>query len=60
MLPERIEKLLTETESKRFLEYYNIPIVKTRVAKTVDEAVTYALQTGYPVALKITLTSNIS
>ena len=46
-------KILTETESKRFLEYYNIPIVKTRVAKTVDEAVTYALQTGYPVALKI-------
>ncbi|KPQ44376.1 MAG: acetate-CoA ligase subunit beta [Candidatus Methanoperedens nitroreducens] len=46
-------KILTETESKRFLEYYNIPIVKTRVAKTVDEAITYALQTGYPVALKI-------
>jgi acetyltransferase len=46
-------KLLTETESKRFLEYYNIPIVKTRVAKTVDEAVTCASQTGYPVALKI-------
>ncbi|VVB53529.1 Acetate--CoA ligase [ADP-forming] I [uncultured archaeon] len=46
-------KILTETESKRFLEYYNIPIVKTRVAKTADEAVTYALQTGYPVALKI-------
>ena len=46
-------KILTETESKRFLEYYNIPIVKTRVAKTVDEAVTYALQTGFPVALKI-------
>lgn len=45
--------ILTETESKRFLEYYNIPIVKTRVAKTVDEAVTSATQTGYPVALKI-------
>ncbi|HMB44911.1 MAG TPA: bifunctional acetate--CoA ligase family protein/GNAT family N-acetyltransferase [Candidatus Methanoperedens sp.] len=45
--------ILTETESKRFLEYYNIPIVKTRVAKTVDEAVTCASQTGYPVALKI-------
>jgi acetyltransferase len=45
--------ILTETESKRFLEYYNIPSVKTRVAKTVDEAVTCASQTGYPVALKI-------
>ena len=45
--------ILTETESKRFLEYYNIPIVKTMVAKTVDEAVTCASRTGYPVALKI-------
>jgi acetyltransferase len=46
-------EILTETESKRFLEYYNIPIVKARVAKTEDEAVTCALQTGYPVAIKI-------
>ncbi|CAG1008972.1 MAG: bifunctional acetate--CoA ligase family protein/GNAT family N-acetyltransferase [Candidatus Methanoperedens sp.] len=46
-------KILTETESKRFLEYYNIPVVKARVAKTEDEAVTCALQTGYPVAIKI-------
>ena len=44
---------LTETESKRFLEYYNIPVVKTRLAKTVEEAVTCANHTGYPVALKI-------
>lgn len=46
-------KILAETESKRFLEYYNVPVVKTRLAKTADEAVTYALQTGYPVVLKI-------
>jgi acetyltransferase len=45
--------ILTETESKRFLEYYNIPIIKTMVAKTVDEAITCASRTGYPVALKI-------
>lgn len=45
--------ILTEIESKRFLEYYNIPIVKTLVAKTVEEAVTCASRTGYPVALKI-------
>lgn len=44
---------LTETESKRFLEYYNIPIVKSRVARNADEAALYASQTGYPVALKI-------
>jgi len=46
-------EILTETESKRFLEYYNIPVVKTRIAKTADEAVTCASLTGYPVALKV-------
>jgi acetyltransferase len=44
---------LTETESKKFLEYYNIPVVKTKVAKTADEAAISASQTGYPVAIKI-------
>jgi acetyltransferase len=44
---------LTETESKKFLEYYNIPVVKTKVAKTADEAAISASQTGYPVAVKI-------
>jgi len=44
---------LTETESKKFLEYYNIPVVKTKVAKTADEAAICASQTGYPVAVKI-------
>ncbi len=45
--------ILTETESKKFLEYYNIPVVKTKVAKTADEAAISASQTGYPVAVKI-------
>jgi len=45
--------ILAETESKKFLEYYNIPTVKTNVAKTGDEAALFALQTGYPVAVKI-------
>jgi acetyltransferase len=44
---------LTETESKKFLEYYNIPVVKTNVAKTADEAAICASHTGYPVAVKI-------
>lgn len=44
---------LTETESKKFLEYYNIPVVKTKVAITADEAAICASQTGYPVAVKI-------
>jgi acetyltransferase len=45
--------ILTEIESKKFLEYYNIPVVKTNVAKTADEAAICASQTGYPVAVKI-------
>lgn len=46
-------EILTEMESKQLLDHYNIPVVKTLVAKTADEAVLCALQTGYPVVLKI-------
>ncbi len=45
--------ILTEMETKQLLEFYNIPVVKTLVAKTPDEAVIYASQIGYPVVLKI-------
>ncbi len=44
---------LTEAEAKKFLEYYNFPVVKTAVARTADEAVCLAAQIGYPVVLKI-------
>ena len=44
---------LTETEAKRLLENYNIPVVKTLSAKTEDEAIYAASQIGYPVVLKI-------
>jgi len=44
---------LTEMEAKQLLEYYDIPIVKTSVAKTADEAAFSASQIGYPVVLKI-------
>lgn len=44
---------LTEAEAKKFLEYYNFPVVKTTVARTADEAVCLAAQIGYPVVLKI-------
>ncbi len=44
---------LTEKESKQFLSYYNIPVIKTLVAKTVDEAVIAASHLEYPVAMKI-------
>ncbi len=46
-------EILTEIEAKQLLEYYNIPVVKTLVAKTVDEAAISASQIGYPVVLKI-------
>ncbi|MGC9345444.1 MAG: acetate--CoA ligase alpha subunit [Candidatus Bathyarchaeales archaeon] len=46
-------EMLTEAEAKKLLEYYNIPVVKTLVAKTVDEAAILASQIGYPVVLKI-------
>jgi acetyltransferase len=46
-------ELLTETEAKKILAYYNFPVVKTAVAATADEAVTLASRTGYPVVLKI-------
>jgi acetyltransferase len=46
-------EILTEMEAKQLLGYYNIPIVKTLVAKTADEAAFSASQIGYPVVLKI-------
>lgn len=46
-------EILTEMEAKQLLEYYSIPIVKTLVAKTADDAVISASQIGYPVVLKI-------
>ncbi|MDH7476777.1 MAG: bifunctional acetate--CoA ligase family protein/GNAT family N-acetyltransferase [Candidatus Bathyarchaeota archaeon] len=46
-------ELLNEAEAKRLLEYYGFPVVKTAVAKTLDEAVAIAMQIGYPVVLKI-------
>ncbi|MGB8779748.1 MAG: GNAT family N-acetyltransferase [Candidatus Bathyarchaeia archaeon] len=44
---------MNEAEAKTFLEYYNLPVVKTRVARTEDEAALLAQQIGYPVVLKI-------
>ena len=46
-------ELLTEAEAKRFLEYYNFPVVKTYIAETADAAARIAAQVGYPVVLKI-------
>lgn len=46
-------ELMNEAEAKTFLELYNLPVVKTRVARTEDEAALLANQLGYPVVLKI-------
>jgi len=45
--------ILNEYESKQLLAAYKIPIVETRVAQTVDQAVTAANEIGYPVVLKL-------
>ncbi len=50
---EENREMLTEAEAKTFLEYYNIPVVKTLTAKTADEAAALASSIGYPVVLKI-------
>ena len=45
--------LLTESESKEVLAAYGIPVVETRIATTVEEAVEQAEDIGYPVVLKL-------
>jgi acetyltransferase len=46
-------EILNEAEAKTFLEYHNFPVVKTKTARSADEAATIAQQLGYPVVLKI-------
>jgi acetyltransferase len=45
--------LLTEVESKVVLSAYGIPITKTRIAATVEEAVDAAREVGFPVVVKL-------
>ena len=44
---------LTEVETRRVLTAYAIPVVQTRTAASIEEAVQAATQIGFPVALKI-------
>lgn len=44
---------LTEIESKEIFKAYGLPVVKTTLAKSEDEAVSLAEEIGYPVVLKI-------
>ncbi len=45
--------MLSEPEAKAVLAAYGIPVVDTRIATTVEEAVKGAHEIGFPVALKI-------
>ena len=51
--------VLTEPESKQVLAAYDIPVVETRIATTVDEVVQCAEELGFPVAIKV-LSKNIT
>lgn len=44
---------LDESESKQLLSYYGIPINKSRLAHSAEEAVAHAESLGYPVVMKI-------
>ncbi|HVK93141.1 MAG TPA: bifunctional acetate--CoA ligase family protein/GNAT family N-acetyltransferase [Noviherbaspirillum sp.] len=50
---ERGTHMLSEPDAKTLLAAYGIPVVATRSAATVDDAVQCAQQIGFPVALKI-------
>ena len=52
VLAER-RRTLTEMESKALLSAFHIPVTKTILARSANEAILVANQLGYPVALKI-------
>jgi acetyltransferase len=49
----RRRTILTEYESKQLLTAYDIPTIRTELAKTADEAARKADEIGYPVVLKL-------
>ncbi len=52
VLAER-RKVLTEMESKALLAAFHIPVTRTILARSANEAIMIASQLGFPVALKI-------
>ncbi len=52
VLAER-RQVLTEMESKALLAAFHIPVTRTTLARSANEAMLVASQQGYPVALKI-------
>jgi acetate---CoA ligase (ADP-forming) subunit beta len=49
---QRGDKTLNEYESKQLLDAYSIPVTKEHVALSVQEALKFAHEIGYPVVLK--------
>lgn len=47
------DRSLSEHQSKALLDLYGIPITREKVVKSSDEAVAFAEEIGFPVALKI-------
>ncbi len=45
--------MLSEPEAKAMLAAYGIPVVETHIADTAQQAVEYAQEIGFPVALKV-------
>jgi acetyltransferase len=52
VLAER-RKVLTEVESKTLLAAFHIPVTRTMLARSANEAMMIATQVGFPVVLKI-------
>ncbi|MFY9398968.1 MAG: acetate--CoA ligase family protein [Desulfomonilia bacterium] len=49
---KRGEKTLSESDSKKVLSAYSIPVTREHVAKSLEEAKSFAREIGYPVVLK--------
>jgi acetyltransferase len=47
------ERGVTEVESKAIFEAYGLPIARTRLAESEEQAVELAESTGYPIVMKI-------
>jgi acetyltransferase len=45
--------ILSDDESQRFLECFGIPVLKTYLAGSVEEAITYSREIGFPLVVKI-------
>ncbi|MCX7856745.1 MAG: bifunctional acetate--CoA ligase family protein/GNAT family N-acetyltransferase [Deltaproteobacteria bacterium] len=45
--------VLTDDESQKFLECFGIPTLRTYVARSVDEAIMYSREIGFPLVIKV-------